>query len=74
MAPTFKPIYAGCLDRLMSHHQQLLPDLAIPPRVVPGRVLGASSFAFFAKGGQKVGRKVTAVTTGNRNRQYPCGL
>ncbi|HEV3037717.1 MAG TPA: hypothetical protein VHA33_08030 [Candidatus Angelobacter sp.] len=26
------------------------------------------------KGGQRVGRKVTAVTTGNRNRQYSCGL
>ena len=33
---------------------------------------GAPSFAFFAKGGK--GRKVTAVTTGNRNRQYSCGL
>jgi hypothetical protein len=35
---------------------------------------GARSFALFAKGRQRVGRRVTAVTTGYRNRQYSCGL
>jgi hypothetical protein len=43
----------------------------------PIYIKSIESFALLTKvrkGGQRVGRKVTAVTTGNRNRQYSCGL